>query len=151
MAAGSALAHTAGMIAATLLLALAVVGGRDPYHNQGPLAFLQKDIQKPASVKFEWQDHLLRFGSSTLILADWLTTIDGIRKGFPESNPILGRHPSVGRANTLIAAGLLTNMFVIPKLKDAELRRGIWMVMVLLEIQALHTNRRAGLQLNFRL
>ena len=135
-----------------LVLALASgVTGSDPYHNQGPLVFLVKDIQKPTAIKLGWQDRALQVSSSALITADWLTTVDGLRKGYPESNPILGRHPSLGRANVLIASGLLANAFLVPKIKDKELRRGIWVAMLLLEIKALHGNHRAGLKLNFRL
>ena len=136
------------------LLVLALASGvtsSDPYHNQGPLIFLVKDIHKPTAVRLEWQDRVLQVSSSMLITADWLTTVDGLRKGYPESNPILGRHPSLGRANVLIATGLLTNAFLVPRIKDKELRRGIWVAMLLLETKALHGNHRAGLKLNFRL
>ena len=140
------------MIVGLLVLALSSgLAGSDLYHNQGPLVFLVKDIQKPVSAKLEWQDRALQVGSSTLIFADWLTTVDGIRKGYPESNPILGVHPSLGRANLLIASGLLANAFLVPRIKDKELRRGIWLTMLLLETKALHGNHRAGLKLNFRL
>lgn len=140
------------MIMGLLMVALAAgAPSADPYHNQGPLIFLVKDIQKPSVRKLEWQDRVLQVSTSVLITADWLTTVDGLRKGYPESNPILGRHPSLGRANVLIATGLLTNAFLVPKIKDKELRRGIWVAMLLLETKALHGNHRAGLKLNFRL
>jgi hypothetical protein len=140
------------MIMGLLVLALASgVTGSDPYHNQGPLIFLVKDIRKPTARKLEWQDRVLQISSSALITVDWLTTVDGLRKGYPESNPILGRHPSLGRANVLIATGLLTNAFLVPRIRDKELRRGIWVAMLLLETKALHGNTRAGLKLNFRL
>lgn len=125
--------------------------GSEPYHNQGPLISLVKDIQKPATATLEWPDRLLQVGSSALIFGDWLTTVDGIRKGYAETNPILGVHPSLGRANVLIATGLLANALLVPKIKDKELRRGIWLTMMLLEMKALHGNHRAGLKLNFRL
>ena len=140
------------MIMGLLVLALASgVTGSDPYHNQGPLIFLVKDVHKPTAPKLEWQDRVLQVSSSVLITADWLTTVDGLRKGYAESNPILGRHPSLGRANVLIATGLLTNAFLVPRIRDPELRRGIWVAMLLLETKALHGNHRAGLRLNFRL
>jgi hypothetical protein len=139
---------TVGLL--VLALSCAVPGGSDPYHNQGPLAFLVKDIQKRAVAKMEWQDRVLQVGSSAMIFADWLTTVDGIRKGYEESNPILGVHPSLGRANVLIATGLLANTFLVPKIKDKELRRGVWAAMMLLETKALRGNHLAGLRLNFR-
>lgn len=140
------------MIVGLLVLTLSSgLAGSDPYHNQGPLVFLVKDIQKPVAAKLAWQDRALQIGSSALIAVDWLTTVDGIRKGYPESNPILGVHPSLGRANVLIATGLLTNALLVPRIKDKELRRGIWVTMMLLEMKAVHGNHRAGLRMNFRL
>src|SRR5213078_4343231 len=96
---GASLAPTIDMTVGLLVLALScgLSRGSDPYHNQGPLAFLVKDIQKPVVSRMEWQDRALQIGSSTLIFADWLTTVDGIRKGYEESNPILGVHPPLGR------------------------------------------------------
>lgn len=150
VASGAQFAPTVGMIVGLFVLALSggFLDGTDSYHNQGPLVFLVKDIHKPA--KLEWQDRLLQFGSSTLILGDWLQTVDGLRKGYPESNPLLGLHPSLGRANVMIASGLLANAFLVPKIKDKELRRGIWAAMVLVEMKALRGNHSAGLRLNFR-
>lgn len=125
--------------------------GHDPYHNQGPLAFLKKDIRKPHSAALGVPDHALRVGSSILIAADWLTTIDGLRQGLQESNPLLGPHPSLGRANAMIGAGLLANIFLVPKIRHRELRRGVWAAVILLEAKALRGNHLAGLRLNFRL
>jgi len=141
------------MAGGLLILAVSsvLVGGDDPYHNQGPLASLAKDLRKPQPAALQWQDHALRVSSSILIVADWLSTIDGLRQGFPESNPLLGEHPSVGRANIMIATGLLANAFLVPKIKDPELRRGIWLMMVLIELHAVHNNRSLGLGFNFRL
>ena len=134
-----------------LAVSSALVGGDDPNHNQGPLASLGKDLRKPQPAALVWQDHALRFSSTILIAADWLTTIDGLRQGLPESNPLLGRHPSLGRANVMIATGLLANAFLVPKIKDPKLRRGIWLMMVLIELDAVHNNRSQGLRFNFRL
>jgi len=134
-----------------LAVSSALVGGDDPNHNQGPLARLVKDLRKPQPAALEWQDHTLRFGSTILIAADWLTTIDGLRQGLPEANPLLGRHPSLGRANVMIATGLLANAFLVPKIKDPRLRRGIWLIMVVIELHAVHNNRSQGLRFNFRL
>src|SRR5438045_2718573 len=148
------------MIVGLMVLALACGGagsdgagakaGIDPYHNQGPLIFLVKDIHKPAPARMGLPDRVLQVSSSLMIFADWLTTIDGRRKGYPESNPILGTYPSLGRVNLLIGSGLAANAFLVPRIKDKELRRGIWAAMVLLEAKALHGNRNAGLKMNFR-
>jgi len=50
----------------------------------------------------------------------------------------------------MIGSGLAANAFLVPRIKDKELRRGIWAAMVLLEAKALHGNRNAGLKMNFR-
>ena len=147
---GVTLAPTARMIVGLLALSLVAGVGSDPYHNQGPLIFLVKDIHKPVASRMEWPDRVLQVSSSLMIFGDWLTTIDGRRKGYPESNPILGTYPSLGRVNLLIGSGLLANAFLVPKLKDKELRRGIWLAMMLVETKALHGNHAAGLKMNFR-
>lgn len=116
----------------------------------GPLQFLDRAIEKPVDPRMRWPDQVLRGLSSGLIAADWLTTVDGLRKGLPESNPILGRHPSLGKANALIGAGLFANAFLVPKIRNPQLRRAIWLGMTLLELDALRANRSAGLGFNFR-
>jgi hypothetical protein len=121
-----------------LAVSSALVGGDDSSHNRGSAALV-------------WQDHALRFSSTILVAADWLTTIDGLRQGRPESNPLLGQHPSLGRANVMIATGLLANAFLVPKIKDPRLRRGIWLMMVVIELHAVHNNRSQGLRFNLRL
>ena len=141
------------MAGGLLILAVssALLGGDDPNHNQGPLASLVKDLKKPQPAALEWQDHALRVSSTILIAADWFTTIDGLRQGLLESNPLLGQHPSLGRANVMIATGLLANAFLVPKIKDPRLRRGIWLMMVVIELHAVQSNRSQGLRFNFRL
>ena len=53
----------------------------------------------------------LAVASTATITADWLFTVDAVRRGnFDEMNPILGRHPSVGQLNTynfMVVAGNL--------------------------------------------
>jgi len=51
----------------------------------------------------------------------------------------------------MVGAGLLTNAFLVPRIKDPELRRGVWIAMLLIELDAVHANRSAGLNLSFRL
>lgn len=138
------------LLGGLLILTVTSLLVEDPSRNQGPLASLVKDIRKPEPVALQWQDDLLRYSSTILIAADWLTTVDGLRKGLRETNPLLGPHPSLGRANVLIGAGLLTNAFLVPKIRNEELRRGVWAAVMLLETKALRGNHRAGLRLNFR-
>lgn len=94
-------------------------------------------------------DQSLRFASSALIVADWMTTIDGMRKGFEEKNPLLGRRPSLGRVNLMIGAGLLVNTFAVPKIKNPHLRRGVWVGVLLAELHAVHNNRKQGCAFSF--
>ena len=143
------------MISALLLIAVAGGGGvrPDPRNNARLLALLRKDIVEPAphTQKLKWHDQMLRFGSSALIAADWLTTVDGLRKGLAETNPLLGRHPPLAKLNMMVGAGLLTNAFLVPRINDPALRRGVWIAVMLIELNAVHTNHSAGLNLNFRL
>ncbi|HWC73263.1 MAG TPA: hypothetical protein VG454_04930 [Gemmatimonadales bacterium] len=99
--------------------------------------------------KIAARDQALRFASSALIVADWLTTIDGIRKGYREMNPLIGPKPSVGRVNLMIGAGLLMNTFAVPQIKNPVLRRGLWLGVLLFELDAVHSNRKAGCGFNF--
>jgi hypothetical protein len=142
---------------AAALLAVSPASASQPARGDpgfgGPLQFLTKAIPKPVTPRrpgLGWQDHTLRGLSSALIGLDWLTTVDGLRRGMPESNPLLGRHPSLGKANVLIGAGMLANALLVPKIKDPELRRGVWAAVSFLELDALRANRSAGLRLNFR-
>jgi hypothetical protein len=141
------------MTAGLLLLLLATSScdtDRDPPPARRSLALLQKAIRKqPNPAALAWEDHVLRFTSSTLIVADWLTTIDAMRKGYAETNPLLGRHPSLGRVNVMIGAGVLMNTFLIPKIEKPELRRGLWFAIFIAELNALRINRDAGLRFNF--
>src|SRR6266508_605830 len=70
-------------------------------------------------------DHVLLGSSSVLIGVDWLQTIDIARRGLPETNRMLGRHPSVGRVNTLVGLGLVTNVVVV-KVPHRTIRRLLW-------------------------
>lgn len=99
--------------------------------------------------RLQGTDQALRFASSTLIVADWLTTVDGIRQGLRETNPILGPRPSLGRVNVMIGAGLLLNTFAVAKINNAPLRRGVWLTVLLLEVKAVHGNRVAGCNFSF--
>lgn len=99
--------------------------------------------------KIEARDQALRFASSALIVADWLTTIDGIRKGYREVNPLIGPQPSLGRVNLMIGAGLLVNTFAVPQIKNPVLRRGLWLGVLLFELDAVQSNRKVGCGFNF--
>lgn len=92
------------------------------------------------------RDHLLRWTSTALILADWSTTMSGLDRGLPESNPLLGPHPSKGTTNLLIGGTVIVNCFLIPKIRADDLRTFFWGAVMAIEMDALLANRRAGLQ-----
>lgn len=99
--------------------------------------------------RLQGTDQALRFASSTLIFADWLTTVDGVRQGLTETNPILGPRPSLGRVNVMIGAGLLLNTFAVARINNTPLRRGVWLTVLLFEMKAVHGNRQAGCHFSF--
>lgn len=117
------------------------------------LALLAFIVIQPLEVRGQeltTRDHILRATSTALILADWSLTMDGIDKGLSESNPFLGEHPSKGRVNTLVGATVLLNAFLVPKLKDEDLRTFIWLAVIVVEIDACRVNRQSGLSFSLR-
>jgi len=69
--------------------------------------------------------------STALILADWSQTLQIIREPHTrhEGNPLLGRHPSEGRVNTMVGLAVTANLaaFLVPKRP-----RRIWYAAVIL-------------------
>jgi hypothetical protein len=143
---GAVIAKPLRMTAALLLLALAggIAGPPSASSYQDP----PRPKQRPPG-KLGPHDQTLRFASSTLIVADWLTTIDGIRKGWEETNPLLGRRPSLGRVNAMIGAGLVVNTFAVPKIKNPHVRRAVWFGVLLAEVHAVYNNRKEGCGFSF--
>jgi len=92
-------------------------------------------------------DHVLLGSSSVLIAVDWLQTIDIARRGLPETNGVLGRHPSVGRVNTLVGLGLVTNVVVV-KVPHRTIRRLLWGGVLVMESIAVVTNGVRGVNLS---
>ena len=134
------------MIAGVLLLVLS--GGIGTPSNSPRIHALTPPKPRIAG-RLQGTDQALRFASSTLIFADWLTTVDGIRQGLTETNPILGPRPSIGRVNVMIGAGLLLNTFAVAKIKSAPLPRGVWLTVLLFEVKAVHANRKSGCAFSF--
>jgi len=100
--------------------------------------------------KLTTRDHILRTASTGLILMDWSMTMDGLAKGLPESNPLLGKHPSRGYANTLIGSTILLNVFAVPHLHADDLRAFVWLAVIAVELDAVRANHSAGLSLSLR-
>jgi hypothetical protein len=51
--------------------------------------------------------------------------------------------------NLMIGAGLLANTFVVPKIKNPHLRRGVWATVLLAEMHAVYNNRKQGCGFSF--
>ena len=95
---------------------------------------------------FSAGDRWLLAGSSALIVADWSQTVWAIRRGWSESNPILGEHPSVGRINTLIGLGLAANVLA-SQIKSRPVRRAIWATVIVFEVRAVVSGQFRGARL----
>lgn len=89
---------------------------------------------------------------TTLLIADWAQTRTFIKNPdkYPgrESNPILGPHPSVGRATSYTALCILGHG-AISALLPTNLRAGWQYVWIAIEVDAVLHNRSAGIKLKF--
>jgi hypothetical protein len=94
-------------------------------------------------------DYGLAVGSTALIVADWSQTLqlaDNPRR-WGELNPLLGRHPSEGRVNTLLSLAVISNggALLLPKTP-----RRIWYAAVTaLEAFAVIHNLSLGASIGF--
>jgi len=89
--------------------------------------------------------------STALLAADWLTTVDFIRRGRnPEANLLIGPHPSVGRVNGFVALGAIVNL-AVARISKPSLRRAVWIVVSAVEVQSVLHNFGQGYHLNFRI
>jgi hypothetical protein len=94
-------------------------------------------------------DYGLAVGSTALILADWsqsLRIADNPGR-WGEFNPLLGRHPSEGRVNTLFSLAVVSNgaAFLLPKTP-----RRIWYAAVTaLELFGVIRNLSGGISIGF--
>jgi hypothetical protein len=102
-----------------------------------------------AQDKLTGVDHALLVTSGLLIAADWLQTVDLVRRGYPEHNPILGQHPSLGTVNTLVGATLAADLLV-SRIQEKNLRRFLWLTVIVVEGRTVVRNHRAGLRFNWR-
>jgi hypothetical protein len=98
--------------------------------------------------------------ATSLIVADWLQTIDiarnggtnpdGSARGHVESNPFLGYDPSVGRVNTLVPVGIGVMLGVAHLIPDRRARNWYLAGFSALELlNVIHNNRR-GLKFSVR-
>jgi len=94
-------------------------------------------------------DYGLAVGSTALLVADWsqaLQIADNPARWY-ERNPLLGRHPSEGRVNTVASLVVVTNVgaLLLPKTP-----RRIWYAAVtVVEIVAVTHNLSGGISIGF--
>lgn len=70
------------------------------------------------------RDTALETTGAALHLLDWSQTLYGVRQGFSESNPILGRHPTEGAVYAYFAGTLLAHVVIARLLPQPW--RGVW-------------------------
>ncbi len=97
-------------------------------------------------------ERVLRVVSSAVITVDWMQTHHGLRQGYWEINPLLGRQPSPLRLNLTVGAVLAANTLLVPRLHNPTLRRIAWAAVTLREMLAVGRNAKliGGVQLGFR-
>ena len=96
-------------------------------------------------------DYALLGTSTTLLAVDWLTSVDGIRRGRnPEGNVFTGPHPNVGSLNTYMALSAIGNLSVA-RVAKPSVRRAVWIVLSAVEVRVILHNFALGYHLNFRI
>jgi hypothetical protein len=97
-------------------------------------------------------DYTLLMTSTTLLVTDWLLSIDAARQGGPhqESNVLLGPHPSAGRHNTYGALTLIANL-AVARIAKPSLRRTVWVAVSAVEARTTLHMLSVGYHLNFRM
>lgn len=100
----------------------------------------------------EWstRDQVLFSASSALLVADWAQTRHTARNPhlFYEKNPILGRHPSLGRVNAYFVTALVANYFLTDALSP-KWRTAYQAGLIGLEVYVIGNNKRIGVKMDF--
>ena len=103
-----------------------------------------------ANAAAQWQtEHtVLAATSSATITADWLLSVDAVRRGtFDEMNPLLGSRPSVGRLNTYNLLVLGGNL-AVGRLLPSQLRTLWFMAVASFESAIVLHQYNIGLRIN---
>ena len=69
---------------------------------------------------------------------------------FLEYNPLIGRHPSIGRVDTWMATGMVSH-YVVSRSLNRRWRRTFQIYTTVAEIAVVGNNRRVGIWLSFPL
>jgi hypothetical protein len=115
------------------------------------LVLLALLLAPAANAAAQWQtEHtVLAATSSATIAADWLLSVDAVRRGsFDEMNPLLGSRPSVGRMNTYNILVLGGNL-VIGRLLSGRLRTLWFTAVASFESAIVLHQRNIGLRIDF--
>ena len=99
---------------------------------------------------WSWTDTALETTYVALTVVDWGQTRNIVNsKGeYSEINPILGRHPSMGKVDTLIPAGIITHGLIAMALPPKY--RRYWQVFFIgFESANVISNYQAGLRVDF--
>jgi len=114
------------------------------------LALLSAWLARPATPQWRPEHKVLAATAVTMLLLDHFTTVDGIKRGYRESNPLLGPHPSLGRLNTFTALEIMAELGIGALLPDRA--RTIWFaVLTGMEFGYVWHNFAVGLHVKFRL
>ena len=100
----------------------------------------------------EWskRDYILQATWTVLHIVDWGQTLDIAKnpQQYHENNPILGGHPSVGRVNSYMAAGLIINPLIVHVL-PSKWRPYFQGLSIGVTTGCVVNNYRVGLHVNF--
>lgn len=99
-----------------------------------------------------WSEDQLRMGAAlaAVTVVDWAQTryIADNPDSFHETNPIMGRHPSIGRVDRYFATSILVGAVVLDALpseyRDYALKAGL-----VLEVLVVSNNARIGVGVKF--
>lgn len=97
---------------------------------------------------------------TALIVADWAQTRWAIKQNgnhcsypercrpYEEVNPLLGKHPSMGKLNNLVGASVLGHI-AIARILPREWREGWQYVWIGIETNAVYRNHQVGVKFHF--
>ena len=116
------------------------------------LALILAFISLPAFAGEPWstQDKVLFGVSTTLLVADWAQTrtIAKNPDRWYETNPLLGKHPSVSRVNNYFATTLVANYFITDYLSP-KWRTRFQGGLIAVELVVVGNNKRIGIGMSF--
>lgn len=96
------------------------------------------------------RDTVFRGASTALLIADWGQTREAAKHPdkYIETNPILGRHPSLGKVNLYFATGIAINFLAVPLL-PGKLAPMFHSGVIMLELKTVLGNRAVGIRMSF--